>query len=120
MPEARRAAAGLGIDLFTVDVKDGDYRAAFNEIEQLRRNPCSWRRALFSCATVKQVIDLAAGYKLPAMYEWPDQVEDGGLMAYGPASLRGSTDESPPTSTGYSRARSRATFPSNNQQSWSW
>ena len=22
------------------------------------------------------------------MYEWPDQVEDGGLMAYGPTSLR--------------------------------
>ena len=31
----------------------------------------------------------AARYKLPAMYEWPEQVEDGGLMAYGPTSLRG-------------------------------
>ena len=36
----------------------------------------------------RQIIELSNRYKLPAMYEWPDQVDDGGLMAYGPTSLR--------------------------------
>ena len=31
----------------------------------------------------KRIIELAARHRLPAMYEWPDQVEDGGLMSYG-------------------------------------
>ena len=29
-----------------------------------------------------QIIELAARHRLPAMYEWRKQVEDGGLMAY--------------------------------------
>ena len=29
-----------------------------------------------------QIIALAAKHRLPAMYEWGDQVVDGGLMAY--------------------------------------
>ena len=31
----------------------------------------------------KQIIELAAKHRLPAIYEWPEQGEDGGLMAYG-------------------------------------
>jgi len=31
----------------------------------------------------KRIIELAAKHRLPAIYEWPEQVEDGGLMAYG-------------------------------------
>ena len=31
----------------------------------------------------KRIIELAAKHRLPAMYEWPEQVEDGGLMSYG-------------------------------------
>ena len=29
------------------------------------------------------IIDLAAKHKLPSIWEWPEQVEDGGLMSYG-------------------------------------
>lgn len=36
----------------------------------------------------RQIIELANRYKLPSMWEWPDQVDDGGLMAYGPTSPR--------------------------------
>jgi ABC-type uncharacterized transport system substrate-binding protein len=35
-----------------------------------------------------QIIKLAAELHLPAMYQWPETAEEGGLMAYGP-SLRG-------------------------------
>jgi putative ABC transport system substrate-binding protein len=31
----------------------------------------------------KRIIQLALKHRLPAIYEWPDQVEAGGLMAYG-------------------------------------
>lgn len=30
----------------------------------------------------KQIIDLAVRHRLPAMYEWREQVADGGLMTY--------------------------------------
>ncbi|HSL51468.1 MAG TPA: ABC transporter substrate-binding protein [Candidatus Deferrimicrobiaceae bacterium] len=38
----------------------------------------------------KRIIALAATHRLPAMYEWPTHVEDGGLMSYG-SSLAGTT-----------------------------
>jgi putative ABC transport system substrate-binding protein len=31
----------------------------------------------------KAIIELARQYKLPTMWEWAEQVRDGGLMAYG-------------------------------------
>ena len=31
----------------------------------------------------KRIIALAEKYRLPAVYEWPEQVRDGGLIAYG-------------------------------------
>jgi putative ABC transport system substrate-binding protein len=30
------------------------------------------------------IIDLAASRRIPAIYEWPDMADAGGLMAYGP------------------------------------
>ena len=89
VPEARKTATGLGIDLFTVEVTDGDYRAAFNKIAEVRPQSLLVASTTYFVRDRRQIIDLAARHKLPAMYEWPDQVEDGGLMAYGPASLRG-------------------------------
>lgn len=32
----------------------------------------------------KQIIELAAKHRIPAIYEWGDMARDGGLMAYGP------------------------------------
>ena len=31
----------------------------------------------------KPIIDLTTKYRLPAIWEWREQAEDGGLMAYG-------------------------------------
>jgi hypothetical protein len=33
----------------------------------------------------KRLIELAARYRLPAVYEFKNYVEDGGLMSYGPS-----------------------------------
>jgi putative ABC transport system substrate-binding protein len=88
VPEARRAAAALGIDLFTAEVRNGDYRAAFDKIAEVRPQSLLVTSTTYFMRDRRQIIDLAARHKLPAIYEWPDQVDDGGLMAYGPTSLR--------------------------------
>lgn len=87
IPEARSAASGLGIDLVTVEVRNGDYRAAFGQIAEARPQSLLVTSTTYFVRDRRQIIDLAARYKLPAIYEWPDQVDDGGLMAYGPTSL---------------------------------
>jgi putative ABC transport system substrate-binding protein len=86
--EVRKAAAALGVTLSAVEVKSGDYDRAFATVAAERP------AALFVAAHSlffrdrRRIIELAAKHRLPAMYEWPEQVEDGGLMSYG-SSLAG-------------------------------
>jgi len=88
LQEAEKAASSLGVKLVVVEVQGGDYERAFTAIAAERPG------ALYVGATShfmrdrKRIIELAARHRLPAIYEWPEQVEDGGLMAYG-ASLSG-------------------------------
>jgi putative tryptophan/tyrosine transport system substrate-binding protein len=83
--ETRAAATALGLDLDVVGVRDRDYARAFEAIAALRpsaqalvvgANPAFLRDR-------KEIIELAAKYRLPAVYEWPRQVKEGGLMSYG-------------------------------------
>jgi len=85
VPEVRKTAAGLGIDLFPIEVREGNYRAAFDKVEQVRAQLLFVASTTFFVRDRRQIIELANRYKLPAMYEWPDQVDDGGLIAYGPS-----------------------------------
>jgi putative tryptophan/tyrosine transport system substrate-binding protein len=81
--ETRKAAFRLGLELTIVEVRGGDYAAAFTEIS------AAHPAALFVGAHSrfvtdrKAIIDLAAKYRLPAIWEGSQQVEDGGLMSYG-------------------------------------
>ena len=85
VPEVRKTAAGLGIDLFPIEVREGNYRAAFDKIGEVRAQLLFVASTTFFVRDRRQIIDLANRYKLPAMYEWPDQVDDGGLIAFGPS-----------------------------------
>ena len=85
LPEVRRSAAGLGMDVFPVEVREGNYRAAFEKMAGLRTQLLFVASSTYFVRDRAQIIDLANGYKLPAMYEWPDQVEAGGLIAFGPS-----------------------------------
>ena len=82
MQETRTAATVLGIELVVVEVQGDDYAQAFAAIVAQRAH------ALFVGATPgflndrKQIIELAAKHRLPAIYEWREQVVDGGLMTY--------------------------------------
>ncbi|HYN61467.1 MAG TPA: ABC transporter substrate-binding protein, partial [Rubrivivax sp.] len=80
--EARQAAAALGLGFSVVTVKGNDYKSAFATMAAERA------QALFVGAQTtfmtdrKAIIELARQYKLPTMWEWAEQVRDGGLMAY--------------------------------------
>jgi putative ABC transport system substrate-binding protein len=81
--EAQQVAPALGVTLVVVEVQGTDYERAFATMAAERAD------ALFVLASTifnrdrQQIIERAAQYRLPAMYEWREQVEVGGLMAYG-------------------------------------
>ena len=81
--EVRKAGARLSLDIIVVEVRGGDYAKAFTAISAARP------AALFVGANSRfvrdrqKIIELAALHRLPAIYEWPQQVKDGGLMSYG-------------------------------------
>jgi putative tryptophan/tyrosine transport system substrate-binding protein len=81
--EAQRAASSLGIRLFVAEVRGGDYTHAFSTIAAERAAALLVGASPFFMRDRKRIIELAAKHRLPAIYEWPEQVEDGGLMSYG-------------------------------------
>ena len=118
VPEARKAASSFGIDLFTVEVRDGNYDQAFEKMAQSRSQALFVAASTYFMRDRKPIIALAARYKLPAIYEWPDQVEDGGLMSYGPSSLKDTYSRIAATLDRILKgAQSRRTFRSSNPPS---
>lgn len=87
LPEARKAAAALGVQLDAVHLAGRDYAGAFQKIAAAKPDSLMLAATTYFVQDRRTVIDLAAKYRLPAIYEWPEQVEDGGLMSYGPSSL---------------------------------
>jgi putative ABC transport system substrate-binding protein len=88
--ETRQAAATLGITLAITEVQAGDYEGAFAALAAERPGALFVGAHTFFVRERTRIIALAAKHRLPAMYEWPEQVEDGGLMSYG-SSLPGTT-----------------------------
>lgn len=80
---AEQAAPALGLRLVVVEVRDADYDRAFATMVTERVD------AFFPVASVilstdrERIIQLAAKHRLPAIYDWREHVEAGGLMAYG-------------------------------------
>jgi putative ABC transport system substrate-binding protein len=81
--ETRQAAAALGLELSVVTVKGADYPGAFAAITAERAQAVFVGAQTTFLTDRKPIIDLARRNRLPTMWEWPEQVRDGGLMAYG-------------------------------------
>ena len=88
--ETQSAATALGITLLLTRVRGNDYDGAFAAIAASRPEALFVAATTFFMRDRKRIIDLAARHRLPAIYEWPEQVEDGGLMSYG-SDLSGTT-----------------------------
>jgi putative ABC transport system substrate-binding protein len=81
--ETQKAAASLGVKLVVVEVRGGDYGRAFATMAAQRPDALLVASSPTFMSDRKRIIELAAQHRLPAIYEWPEQVEDGGLMSYG-------------------------------------
>jgi putative ABC transport system substrate-binding protein len=83
--EAERAVGRLGLKARTLKVAGvAEFESAFatwrsEGVEALHVLPSP-----FLNANRRRLIELAAQHRLPAIYEFKDYVEDGGLMSYGP------------------------------------
>jgi ABC-type uncharacterized transport system substrate-binding protein len=83
LQETQKAAAMLKLELEVVEVRGGDYGGAFAAISSRRSDALVVGAHTYFMLDRKPIIALAAKHRLPAVYEWPEQVRDGGLMAYG-------------------------------------
>ena len=81
--EVRRAADRLGVELVVVEVLGGDYAKAFTTISAARATAVFVAAASRFARDRQKIIEQAALHRLPATYEWPYHVKDGGLMSYG-------------------------------------
>jgi len=80
--ETRKAAALLGVTLVVVEVRNGDYAGAFAAMAAERCTALLVGAHTYFVRDRRPIIELAAKYKLPAMFEWREQVVDGGFMSY--------------------------------------
>jgi ABC-type uncharacterized transport system substrate-binding protein len=81
--EAERAAALLSVRLVVVEAKGHDYERAFTTMRSERADALFVGASPTLHADRGRIIELAARYRLPAIYQWAEHVEEGGLMAYG-------------------------------------
>ena len=73
----------MGVKLAVVEVRGGDYEGAFTSMVANRPGALFIGAHTYFMRDRKRIIELAAKHRLPAIYEWPEQVDDGGLMSFG-------------------------------------
>ena len=83
LAETRAAAASVGLDLNVILVRGDDYASAFAALASQRTQALIVAAHFIFVRDRQTVIELAAKHRLPAIYEWPRQVREGGLMSYG-------------------------------------
>ncbi len=83
LKEVTSAAAASGIRLLVTEVRVGDYERAFAAIATQKPDALFVAAHTYFVRDQKPIIALAAKHRLPAIYEWPEQADAGGLMAYG-------------------------------------
>jgi len=84
--ESQLAARQIGLQLYSMEVGNTDkYENAFKEAIKAGSAALAVTRHRLSQSNVnkKRIIELAAKYRLPAIYYRVDFVEQGGLMSYG-------------------------------------
>ena len=79
------AARSLGVELQVLEVRrPEDFRRAFEAAKKARAGALNVLASPFLYGHRQTIIDLAAKNRLPAIYQWREMTEAGGLMSYGP------------------------------------
>ena len=82
--DVQAAAQTMAIRIMTIRASSaGDIDSAFSELVQQRGAALLVASDPFLFAQRNRIITLAARHGLPAIYQWRDFAEDGGLMSYG-------------------------------------
>jgi len=82
--ETERAARALKFQITLFDARRAeDFERAFNEGVKLRANVLVIFQDGLVQANGKHIVELAATYRLPAIYPASEYVDDGGLIGYG-------------------------------------
>jgi putative ABC transport system substrate-binding protein len=83
--ESQLAGQELGLQLHSMEVSSADrYESAFKEAMKAGSSALAQMAGLVASANRKQIADLAAKHRLPAIFEREDFVASGGLISYGP------------------------------------
>ena len=83
LKETELAAGALGVRLQHLDIRDPqDIATAFRDANKGRANAVLVLGNVVVTSQPKQFVELAAKYRLPAIYWSPEFVEAGGLMTY--------------------------------------
>jgi putative tryptophan/tyrosine transport system substrate-binding protein len=83
LQEAQKGASALRVKLIVVEVQGTDYDRAFATMAAERADALLVLMSPIFTRDRRQIIERAAKYRLPTMYEWREHVEVGGLMSYG-------------------------------------
>ena len=82
--DAQEAATSLGVQLVVVRADaESDFAAAFSTLVQRRAQALLVCSSPFFNSRRRQLVVLAARHSMPAIYEWREFSEAGGLMSYG-------------------------------------
>jgi putative ABC transport system substrate-binding protein len=85
--EAEQAAAQLRVKLVVVEARGRDYERAFATLASERPDALCVLASVILNNDRMQIIELASRHRLPAIYQWREHVDAGGLMSFG-SSLR--------------------------------
>jgi putative ABC transport system substrate-binding protein len=86
--EAQKAAPSLGVKVLVIELQNGDYDRAFQSMIGKKSDALFVMASPILNAGRDRIIQLSAKHRLPAIYEWPEHSDAGGMMAYG-SSLAG-------------------------------
>jgi putative ABC transport system substrate-binding protein len=85
LPPLEEAARSLGVQLQVLGVRgEKDIEGAFESVKAGRAGAIHILASPLLFAYTKTIIGLAAKHRLPAIYEWREAVDAGGLVSYGP------------------------------------
>jgi putative ABC transport system substrate-binding protein len=84
--EIEKAARILHVEVQALGVREpDDFAVAFSTMTRRRPDALFLVTDSLTILNRKRVIEFAATYRIPAMYEFSSYVRDGGLMSYGPS-----------------------------------
>jgi putative tryptophan/tyrosine transport system substrate-binding protein len=81
-----KAAKALGLDIQILEVRNRrDLAGAFRKAQANGADGLNVFGSPSLASLFREVIELAMQYRLPAIYQWREHVDAGGLLSYGPS-----------------------------------